>query len=111
MHGRMSVNELASLTTPPPCILPALLACSQAASGGPARGRLTRRKRETGFEPATACLEGRNSTTELLPRQSGCADSNRGPPGPKPVALPTAPHPVRAYLNYNMLLVICQDSF
>ena len=24
-------------------------------------------ERETGFEPATACLEGRNSTTELLP--------------------------------------------
>jgi hypothetical protein len=25
-------------------------------------------ERETGLEPATACLEGRNSTTELLPR-------------------------------------------
>ena len=25
-------------------------------------------ERETGFEPATACLEGRNSTAELLPR-------------------------------------------
>ncbi len=25
-------------------------------------------ERETGFEPATACLEGRNSTPELLPR-------------------------------------------
>ena len=25
--------------------------------------------------------------------ESGCADSNRGPPGPKPGALPTAPHP------------------
>ena len=24
-------------------------------------------ERETGFEPATACLEGRNSTAELLP--------------------------------------------
>ena len=24
-------------------------------------------ERETGFEPATPCLEGRNSTTELLP--------------------------------------------
>ena len=24
-------------------------------------------ERETGFEPATACLEGRSSTTELLP--------------------------------------------
>ena len=24
-------------------------------------------ERETGFEPATACLEGRDSTTELLP--------------------------------------------
>jgi hypothetical protein len=24
-------------------------------------------ERETGLEPATACLEGRNSTTELLP--------------------------------------------
>ncbi len=27
-------------------------------------------ERETGFEPATACLEGRNSTAELLPRDS-----------------------------------------
>jgi hypothetical protein len=27
-------------------------------------------ERETGFEPATACLEGRSSTTELLPRDS-----------------------------------------
>ena len=25
-------------------------------------------ERETGLEPATACLEGRNSTTELLPQ-------------------------------------------
>ena len=25
-------------------------------------------ERETGFEPATPCLEGRHSTTELLPR-------------------------------------------
>ena len=24
-------------------------------------------ERETGFEPATTCLEGRDSTTELLP--------------------------------------------
>jgi hypothetical protein len=34
-------------------------------------------ERETGFEPATACLEGRNSTTELLPHSQklfyGCA--------------------------------------
>ncbi len=27
-------------------------------------------ERETGLEPATACLEGRNSTTELLPLES-----------------------------------------
>src|SRR2546426_4056335 len=61
-------------------------------------------ERETGLEPATACLEGRNSTTELLPLidllacflnspRSGCADSNCGPPAPKAGALPTAPHP------------------
>jgi hypothetical protein len=25
-------------------------------------------ERETGLEPATPCLEGRNSTTELLPQ-------------------------------------------
>ena len=30
-------------------------------------GRKRMMERETGFEPATACLEGRNSTTELLP--------------------------------------------
>ena len=28
---------------------------------------LTELERETGFEPATACLEGRDSTAELLP--------------------------------------------
>ena len=28
-------------------------------------------ERETGLEPATACLEGRNSTTELLPQSRG----------------------------------------
>ncbi len=28
-------------------------------------------ERETGLEPATACLEGRNSTTELLPQDRG----------------------------------------
>ena len=38
---------------------------------------------------------------------SGCADSNRGPPGPKPGALPTAPHPVTV-LDYSILLVACQ---
>ncbi len=27
-------------------------------------------ERETGFEPATTCLEGRDSTTELLPHFS-----------------------------------------
>ncbi len=27
-------------------------------------------ERETGFEPATPCLEGRNSTAELLPPES-----------------------------------------
>ncbi len=32
------------------------------------RETVYREKRETGLEPATACLEGRNSTTELLPQ-------------------------------------------
>ena len=31
------------------------------------RERLRKVERETGFEPATPCLEGRNSTAELLP--------------------------------------------
>jgi hypothetical protein len=44
-------------------------------------------ERETRFELATACLEGRSSTTELLPHESGRADSNRRPLGPKPSAL------------------------
>ena len=30
-------------------------------------------ERETGFEPATPCLEGRNSTTELLPLKAKCS--------------------------------------
>src|SRR6266571_2591081 len=80
-------------------------------------------ERETGLEPATACLEGRNSTTELLPQidfflyWSGCADSNCGPPAPKAGALPTAPHPAtptfpcRKCLHYSTPLVICQLLF
>ncbi len=68
------------------------------------------KKRETRFELATACLEGRNSTTELLPHNRGARTSNRGPPGPKPGTLPTAPHPADV-LNYNTLLVTCQVLF
>ncbi len=35
--------------------------------------------------------------------RSGCADLNRGPHGPKPCALPTAPHPADAlYLLYEL---------
>jgi len=30
-------------------------------------------ERETGLEPATPCLEGRNSTTELLPHKAKCS--------------------------------------
>ena len=59
---------------------------------------MLRIKRETGFEPATACLEGRGSSTELLPRarwdespldvsRSGREDLNLRPRGPKPRAL------------------------
>jgi hypothetical protein len=81
-----------------------------------------RKERETGLEPATACLEGRNSTTELLPlidflSWSGCADSNCGPPAPKAGALPTAPHPAvptfsrGKCLHYSTPLVICQALF
>ena len=32
-------------------------------------------ERETGFEPATACLAGRGSTTELLPLTAGFGES------------------------------------
>ena len=39
-------------------------------------------ERETGFEPATACLEGRGSTTELLPHRGeileGCGGWGQG---------------------------------
>ena len=79
-------------------------------------------ERETGLEPATACLEGRNSTTELLPlinflSWSGCADSNCGPPAPKAGALPTAPHPAvptfatGECLHYSTPVVVCQVLF
>ena len=43
------------------------LACLQTACRQPAKRLVVSRERETGLEPATACLEGRNSTTELLP--------------------------------------------
>jgi hypothetical protein len=53
----------------------------------------------------------------MLLNRSGCADSNRGPPGPKPGALPTAPHPVKnlsthlvMYAHYSMVMVMCQVS-
>src|SRR6266566_2327924 len=42
-------------------------ACLQTDSTGPAKRLVVSGERETGLEPATACLEGRNSTTELLP--------------------------------------------
>ena len=82
------------------------LGCHQSASSA-CKETVYMLERETGLEPATACLEGRNSTTELLPHEltknwvivffrSGCADLNRGPHGPKPCALPTAPHPANA---------------
>ena len=39
-------------------------------------------ERETGFEPATACLEGRGSTAELLPHRGeileGCGGWGQG---------------------------------
>src|SRR5579885_733352 len=46
--------------------------------------------------------------------RSGCADSNRGPHGPKPCALPTALHPAiqafvverRTHAHYSTLLVM-----
>src|SRR5579883_625704 len=46
--------------------------------------------------------------------RSGCADSNRGPHGPKPCALPTALHPAtlacfvehRVHAHYSMLLAV-----
>ena len=39
------------------------------------RGNL---ERETGFEPATACLEGRGSTTELLPHRGEILEGGGG---------------------------------
>src|SRR5258707_14632945 len=36
------------------------------------------------------------SLNEEIFFRSGCADLNRGPHGPKPCALPTAPHPATA---------------
>ncbi len=43
--------------------------CRQAASRPACRETMYKVERETGLEPATACLEGRNSTTELLPHK------------------------------------------
>jgi len=34
-------------------------------------------ERETGLEPATPCLEGRNSTTELLPHKAKCSQCSQ----------------------------------
>src|SRR6266699_3679404 len=49
-----------------------------------------------------ACLQ---TAYEALPERrcttwSGRPDSNRGPHGPKPCALPTAPHPANALFNH-----------
>ena len=41
--------------------------CLERASEALAERRFRGKERETRFELATACLEGRNSTTELLP--------------------------------------------
>src|SRR5690242_13480702 len=40
-----------------------------------------------------------NAKEQTLRSRSGCADLNRGPHGPKPCALPTAPHPANAPLQ------------
>ncbi len=54
-----------------PLHIPSPSGCSQTASQGPVKRQSIGKKRETGLEPATACLEGRNSTTELLPQDRG----------------------------------------
>ncbi len=98
------------------------LVCLQTACSRPAKRLVVPMERETGLEPATACLEGRNSTTELLPlidflSWSGCADSNCGPPAPKAGALPTAPHPAVPTFatgecpHYSTPVVVCQVLF
>ncbi len=68
----------------------------QTQRGGTLRCRLsanTQLERETGFEPATACLEGRNSTAELLPLAPAIiAASQRGSwPSASPRTHPSPP--------------------
>ena len=50
-------------------------------------------ERETGFEPATACLEGRNSTAELLPLTPKY--TNSGPN--RQLSQATVGHPLMVY--------------
>ena len=38
---------------------------------------------------------------QIFRSRSGCADLNRGPHGPKPCALPTAPHPANALQQHE----------
>ena len=51
-------------------------------------------ERETGFEPATACLEGRNSTAELLPLAGAIIAASRRGSWPS-ASRRTRPYPPR----------------
>ncbi len=81
-------------------------------------------ERETGLEPATACLEGRNSTTELLPHgvqrdlcllvgvrglepRTSWSQTRRA----TNCATPRGRARSRAQQHYSTLLAICQVSF
>ena len=118
----MSLRAFLPKTKPPLALSLSPFGCYATGARSSCKETVHRLERETGLEPATACLEGRNSTTELLPlidflSWSGCADSNCGPPAPKAGALPTAPHPAvptfatGECLHYSTPVVVCQVLF
>jgi hypothetical protein len=102
--------------------------CLQTACRQPAKRLVVSVERETGLEPATACLEGRNSTTELLPlnilkdRRHG----NKGMVGVRGLEPRTswsqtmratncatprdASSSTRTQEQYNILIVTCQAA-
>jgi hypothetical protein len=116
-----------------PLLLPSPFGCHQLAPEALAQRRFTAWSGRRGSNPRQPAWKAGTLPLSysriLLLSGSGCADLNRGPHGPKPCALPTAPHPAnaralsilttgdhapdrprhyRTHAHYSTLLAMCQ---
>ena len=79
--------------------------CLQTACRQPAKRLCIPKKRETRFELATACLEGRNSTTELLPHNRGARTRTAD------LLLPKQARYQLRHTPFTSLTISCYQSF